>query len=78
LIQEYIKQGEEAKARIIEAAESTAVKLEEQAKKHIAHEFEAGQRNCRERSCRKRWSKQKRSSRLKLTMKIRTDWSMNI
>ena len=40
LIQEYIKQGEEAKARIIEAAESTAVKLEEQAKKHIAHEFE--------------------------------------
>ena len=40
LIKEYIKQGEEAKARIIEAAESTAVKLEEQAKKHIAHEFE--------------------------------------
>lgn len=40
LIQEYIKQGEEAKARIIEAAESTAVKLEEQAKKHIANEFD--------------------------------------
>lgn len=40
LIQEYIKQGEEAKARIIEAAESTAVKLEEQAKRHIDHEFE--------------------------------------
>jgi F-type H+-transporting ATPase subunit b len=40
LIQEYIKQGEEAKARIIEAAESTAVKLEEQAKRHIEHEFE--------------------------------------
>jgi F-type H+-transporting ATPase subunit b len=41
LIQGYIKQGEEAKARIIEAAESTAEKLEEQAKRHIAHEFEA-------------------------------------
>ena len=41
LIQGYIKQGEEAKARIIEAAESTAGKLEEQAKRHIAHEFEA-------------------------------------
>jgi len=40
LIQEYIKQGEEAKVRIIEAAESTAEKLEEQAKRHIAHEFE--------------------------------------
>ncbi|MEN8245417.1 MAG: ATP synthase F0 subunit B [Thermodesulfobacteriota bacterium] len=41
LIAEYIKQGEEAKVRIIEAAESTAEKLEEQAKRHIEHEFEA-------------------------------------
>ncbi len=40
LIQEYIKQGEEAKTRIIEVAESTAVKLEEQAKRHIEHEFQ--------------------------------------
>jgi F-type H+-transporting ATPase subunit b len=40
LIQGYIKQGEEAKVRIIETAESTAVKLEEQAKRHIEHEFE--------------------------------------
>ena len=40
LIAEYIKQGEEAKVRIIEAAESTAEKLEEQAKRHIEHEFE--------------------------------------
>lgn len=40
LIQGYIQQGEEAKARIIEAAESTAGKLEEQAKRHIEHEFE--------------------------------------
>jgi F-type H+-transporting ATPase subunit b len=39
LIQEYIKQGEEAKARIIDAAQSTATKLEEQAKRHIEHEF---------------------------------------
>ena len=40
LIQGYIKQGEEAKARILEAAEATAGKLEEQAKRHIEHEFE--------------------------------------
>ena len=39
LIQEYIKQGEEAKARIINEAQSTAEKLEEQAKRHIEQEF---------------------------------------
>jgi len=39
LVQEYIKQGEEAKARIISEAQSTAEKLEEQAKRHIEHEF---------------------------------------
>jgi len=39
LIEEYVKQGEEAKVRIIKEAESTAVKLEEQAKRHIEQEF---------------------------------------
>ena len=39
LIQSYIQQGEEAKARIIKEAQSTAEKLEEQAKRHIEHEF---------------------------------------
>ena len=39
LIQEYARQGEEAKARIIQEAESSATKLEEQAKRHIEHEF---------------------------------------
>jgi len=39
IVQEYIRQGEEAKAKIIEAAGSAAVKLEEQAKRNIAHEF---------------------------------------
>ena len=39
LIQEYVKQGEEAKTRIINEAQSTAAKLEEQAKRHIEHEF---------------------------------------
>ena len=39
LIEEYVKQGEEARVRIIKEAESTAVKLEEQAKRHIEQEF---------------------------------------
>ena len=39
IVDDYVKQGEAAKARILEEAEATAEKLEEQAKKNIAHEF---------------------------------------
>lgn len=39
IIQDYIAQGNEAKAKIIQAAESAATKLEEQAKRNIEHEF---------------------------------------
>ncbi len=39
IVAEYKRQGEEAKARILKAAESSAEKLEEQAKKNIEHEF---------------------------------------
>ena len=39
IVAEYIKQGNEAKARILEEAEAEAVKLEEQAKRNIEHEF---------------------------------------
>jgi len=39
IIAEYVKQGEEAKGRILKEAEATAVKLEEQAHKNIEHEF---------------------------------------
>jgi F-type H+-transporting ATPase subunit b len=39
IVAEYIRQGEEAKARILAEAEKTAEKLEEQAKKNIAAEF---------------------------------------
>lgn len=39
IITEYVRQGEEAKARIIREAESAAGKLEEQAKKNIENEF---------------------------------------
>ena len=39
ILQDYIKQGEAAKAKIIEEAQSTAAKLQEQAKRNIEHEI---------------------------------------
>ena len=39
IVDEYIRQGNEAKERIIKEAESSAEKLEEKAKKNIEHEF---------------------------------------
>ena len=41
IMDQYIKQGEEAKARILEEAAASAKKLEEQASRNIAHEFKA-------------------------------------
>ena len=40
LLSEYVRQGNEAKARILQEAETAAAKLEEQARRNIAHEFE--------------------------------------
>lgn len=40
IIEDYIRQGNEAKSRILKEAEAAAEKLEEQAKKNIEHEFE--------------------------------------
>ncbi len=39
IVAEYVRQGEEAKARILAEAEKTAEKLEEQAKRNIENEF---------------------------------------
>jgi F-type H+-transporting ATPase subunit b len=39
IISEYVRQGEESKARILKEAELAAEKLKEQAQKNIAHEF---------------------------------------
>jgi F-type H+-transporting ATPase subunit b len=39
IVDDYITQGEAAKARILKEAEATAEKMEAQAKKNIAHEF---------------------------------------
>ncbi len=45
IIEDYKRQGEEAKARILKEAESAADKLEEQAKRNIEHEFEQAKNN---------------------------------
>lgn len=39
IVAEYIRQGNEAKERILKAAEASAEKLEEQAKRAVEHEF---------------------------------------
>lgn len=39
IVSEYIRQGEEAKARILQAAQASAERLEEQAQKNIDYEF---------------------------------------
>lgn len=39
IVAEYIRQGEDAKARILKEAEATADKLKEHAQKNIEHEF---------------------------------------
>ena len=41
IIAEYIRQGNDAKARILKEAEASAYKLEEQARRNIENEFEA-------------------------------------
>ena len=40
IVQEYVKQGNEAKARILKEAEASAEKLQQQARRTIDHEFE--------------------------------------
>jgi F-type H+-transporting ATPase subunit b len=40
IVADYIRQGEEAKVRILKEAQSAADKLKEQAQKNIAYEFE--------------------------------------
>lgn len=39
IVQGYIKQGNEAKAKILKEAEATAEKLQDQARRNIEHEF---------------------------------------
>jgi F-type H+-transporting ATPase subunit b len=48
IIAEYVKQGNEAKQRILQEAETATHKLEEQARKNLEHEFEKAKLKLRE------------------------------
>jgi F-type H+-transporting ATPase subunit b len=48
IVAEYVRQGNEAKARILKEAESAAEKLEEHARRNIEHEFEQAKLNLQE------------------------------
>ena len=48
IVENYIKQGEEAKVRIIEEAKQAADKLEEQAKRNIDNEFKKAKEKIQE------------------------------
>jgi F-type H+-transporting ATPase subunit b len=48
IVEEYIRQGKEAKARILKEAESTAEKLETQARRNIEYEFEQAKKSLQE------------------------------
>lgn len=48
IIAEYVRQGEEAKKRILDESKKAAEKLEEQARRTIAHEFQRAKIQLRE------------------------------
>ncbi len=48
IVAEYIKQGNEAKKRILDAAGDAAMKLEEQARRNIEHEFKQARSKLKE------------------------------
>jgi len=48
IVEDYIKQGEEAKTRIIAEAEAQAEKLEDMAKRNIEQEFKTAKANLRQ------------------------------
>lgn len=48
IVAEYIKQGNEAKKRILDAAGDAALKLEEQARRNIEHEFKQARSKLKE------------------------------
>lgn len=67
VVAEYIKQGNEAKSRILEEAEHAAEKLEAQAKKNIEHEFEQARSKLQEEIIEKALSKAEEIIKTKIT-----------
>jgi len=69
LIEDYIRQGNEAKARIIEEAKLSAEKLEEQALRNIEHEFKRAELELRQEILEKALQKSEQIIISKITAK---------
>ncbi len=67
LIADYVKQGEEAKARILKEAESAADKLEDQARRNIEHEFAQAKMKLQEEVLEKALAKAEEMIKTKIT-----------
>jgi F-type H+-transporting ATPase subunit b len=69
LIEDYIRQGNEAKARIIEEAKQAAEKLEEQAHRNIEHEFKRAKLELQQEVVEKALKKSEEIIKSKITAK---------
>jgi F-type H+-transporting ATPase subunit b len=69
LIEDYIRQGNEAKARILEEAKQAAEKLEEQARRNIEHEFKRAELELRQEILEKALQKSEQIIISKITAK---------
>lgn len=67
LIAEYVKQGNEARQRILKEAEAAAEKLEEQARKNIENEFEKARLKLKENILEKAMAKAEEIVKNKIT-----------
>jgi F-type H+-transporting ATPase subunit b len=69
LVEEYIRQGNEAKARILKEAESAAEKLEAQARRNIEHEFKTAKLKLQEEILERALAKAEEIVKSKITTK---------
>ena len=69
IVSDYIQQGNEAKARIIQEAEAAAEKLQSQARRNIEHEFEQAKQQLQQEILEKSLVKAKEIIKGKITAK---------
>ena len=69
IVAEYVRQGEEAKQRILKEAENAAAKLEEQARRNIEHEFKTAKLELQEEILEKALIKAEKLVKEKITSK---------
>lgn len=69
IIAEYLKQGEEAKKRILETANASVLKLEEQARRNIEHEFKQARLKLQEEVIVKALNRAEEKIKSKITVK---------